>query len=78
MININFIEKIPTLNNLESYYGQAYGSISNTDDEIYDTGLNAKSYSSLLNKFERHRKTSKILDGGCSFALFLKQATKRG
>ena len=73
-----FMEKIPTEHELKKYYGDIYKTIKSNRQEFYSTDLNKKSYSLLLDEFEKFRKTNKIIDAGCGFGAFLLEAKKRG
>ena len=73
-----FMERIPTEHELNKYYGDRYKAIKSSSHEFYSTDLNKKSYSLLLDEFEKSRKTNKIIDAGCGFGAFLIEAKKRG
>ena len=73
-----FMERIPTEHELKTYYGDMYKSIKLSSEEFYSTDLNKRSYSLLLDEFEKFRKTNKIIDVGCGFGAFLIEAKKRG
>lgn len=66
-----FSKKIPSSEELESYY-MRYGR------NDYLSPVTIKRYHELLDKFERFRKTNKILDVGCGVGYFLEEAKKRG
>ncbi|GAB4280997.1 MAG: hypothetical protein Kow0068_05440 [Marinilabiliales bacterium] len=66
-----FSSKIPTEKEIKEHYEQ-YGR----DD--YLSPVTVKRYIELLNKFEKYRKTNKILDIGCGIGYFLEEAKKRG
>ncbi|MCH7535879.1 MAG: class I SAM-dependent methyltransferase, partial [Bacteroidetes bacterium] len=68
-----FMEKIPTSEELISYY--ATYSYSGED---YLSPITIKSYQTLLDEFEPYRKSNKILDVGCGRGWFLLEAKKRG
>lgn len=76
--DFTFSEKIPTNEELENYYRKIYEAVLDSEQEFYDTDLNKQSYSILLDEFEKFRKTNKIIDVGCGFGSFLKQAKARG
>ena len=71
------MEKIPNEHELNTYYGDKYKSIKSNSGEFYSTDLNKKSYSLLLDGFEKFRKTNKIIDAGCGFGAF-NRGKKRG
>jgi 2-polyprenyl-3-methyl-5-hydroxy-6-metoxy-1,4-benzoquinol methylase len=68
-----FMEKIPTLEELNMHY-----SNYSYTDEAYYSPLTKDVYNSLLDEFEKYRKTGKILDIGCGRGWFLTEAKKRG
>ena len=72
-INCNFVfsSKIPSDEELQKQYND-YGR----DD--YFSSITEKRYNELLDRFEKYRKTNKILDIGCGIGLFLEVAKKRG
>jgi 2-polyprenyl-3-methyl-5-hydroxy-6-metoxy-1,4-benzoquinol methylase len=69
--NFIFSRKIPTNEELNNYY-ENYGV------NQYISPLTIKRYNELLDKFEKFRKTNKILDVGCGIGHFLEEAKKRG
>jgi SAM-dependent methyltransferase len=52
-----------------------YGGYSRAD---YDSPITRQRYRELLDKFERYRKTNRILDMGCGIGFFLEEAQRRG
>lgn len=66
-----FSQKIPSQEELLNFY-EGYGR------NDYLSPLTIKRYEELLDKFEKHRKTNKILDVGCGIGYFLEIAKKRG
>ena len=66
-----FSKKIPTETELNNFY-KGYGR----DD--YLSPVTIKRYNELLDKFEKFRKTGKIIDVGCGIGYFLEIAKKRG
>lgn len=68
-----FIYKIPTKEELDTYYATyAYSG----DDYISE--ITIKRYNELLDSFEPFRQTNKLLDIGCGRGYFLEVAKKRG
>ena len=67
------MEKIPSLDELENHY-KSYSY----ETERYISPITLQSYNSLLDEFEKYRKTNKILDVGCGRGSFLLEARKRG
>lgn len=68
-----FIEKIPSLEELNKHYSSySYSS------EGYLSPLTINSYNTLLDEFEKYRKTNRLLDVGCGRGWFLEEARKRG
>jgi 2-polyprenyl-3-methyl-5-hydroxy-6-metoxy-1,4-benzoquinol methylase len=68
-----FMEKIPTIDELTLFY-----SNYSYDSDSPLSPLTKESYNLLLDKFEKFRKTNKILDVGCGRGWFLIEAKKRG
>lgn len=66
-----FSKKIPSSNDLIKYY-DGYGR----SDYLSDVTI--KRYNHLLDKFEKYRKTNKLIDIGCGIGYFLEVAKKRG
>lgn len=66
-----FAKQIPTEQELIEYYN-GYGR------NDYLSPITIKRYNELLDKFEKFRKTNKILDVGCGIGYFLEVAKKRG
>jgi 2-polyprenyl-3-methyl-5-hydroxy-6-metoxy-1,4-benzoquinol methylase len=66
-----FAKQIPTEKELIEYYN-GYGR------NDYLSPITIKRYNELLDKFEKFRKTNKILDVGCGIGYFLEVAKKRG
>jgi 2-polyprenyl-3-methyl-5-hydroxy-6-metoxy-1,4-benzoquinol methylase len=66
-----FSQKIPSEQELTTFY-DGYGR------NDYLSPLTIKRYHELLDKFEKFRKTNKILDVGCGIGYFLEVAKKRG
>ena len=68
-----FMERIPTLDELNAYYSKY--SYSESD---YMSPITIRIYNLWLDEFERYRKNNKILDVGCGRGWFLQEAKKRG
>lgn len=66
-----FSRRIPTLSELIAHY-EGYGR----NDFLSD--ITIKRYNELLDKFEKVKKTNRILDIGCGIGYFLEVAIKRG
>jgi 2-polyprenyl-3-methyl-5-hydroxy-6-metoxy-1,4-benzoquinol methylase len=66
-----FSKKIPSEKELENHY-EGY---SRND---YLSPITIKRYNEILDEFEKHRKTNKLLDVGCGIGYFLEEAKKRG
>lgn len=66
-----FAKKIPSQLELATYY-EGYGR----DD--YLSPVTVKRYHELLDRFEKYRRTNKMLDVGCGIGYFLEEAKKRG
>ncbi len=66
-----FASRIPTEKELIFHY-------SHYTRQEYLSPITVKRFHELLDKFEKYRKTGKILDVGCSIGLFLNEAKKRG
>ena len=71
--NCNFVfsRKIPSQKELKEHY-EGYGRNG------YLSPITIKRYNELLDKFEKFKKTGKILDVGCGIGYFLDEAKKRG
>ena len=71
--NCNFVfsRKIPSQKELNKHY-EGYGR------NDYLSPITIKRYNELLDKFEKFKKTGKILDVGCGVGYFLDEAKKRG
>jgi 2-polyprenyl-3-methyl-5-hydroxy-6-metoxy-1,4-benzoquinol methylase len=68
-----FSKRIPTLEEIYNHYNNySYGK------NDYISPITLKRYEELLLKFEKFRKTNKILDVGCGNGHFLSVAKKRG
>jgi len=70
--NFVFSEKIPTKQELIDYYSNNYERTS------YLSPITIKRYNELLDRFEIHRKTGKLLDVGAGYGFFLEIARQRG
>ncbi|MDO9000756.1 MAG: class I SAM-dependent methyltransferase [Bacteroidota bacterium] len=71
--NFVFMERIPSLQELNDYYSSySYDSVQSL------SSITVKRYEELLDEFEKYRKTNKILDVGCGRGWFLIEAKKRG
>ncbi len=68
-----FMEKIPTDEELNSYY-KTYAYENNSDI----SPITIDSYNTLLDQFEKYRSNNRILDVGCGKGDFLNEAKKRG
>src|SRR5947207_2946364 len=68
-----FMRAIPTIEELKNHY-----DTYSYDETQYLSPLTIDSYNSLLDEFEKFRKTNKILDVGCGVGFFLETAKKRG
>jgi 2-polyprenyl-3-methyl-5-hydroxy-6-metoxy-1,4-benzoquinol methylase len=68
-----FMERIPTESELQDYYTR----YSYTAEQKLPPST-ITSYGLLLDEFEAHRKTNKLLDVGCGRGFFLDEAKKRG
>ena len=66
-----FSKKIPSETELNNFY-DGYGRAD------YLSPITIKRYNELLDKFEKFRKTGKIIDVGCGIGYFLEIAKKRG
>ncbi len=66
-----FSKKIPTEIELEDFYN-GYGRAD------YLSPITIKRYNELLDRFEKFRKTGKIIDVGCGIGYFLETAKSRG
>jgi 2-polyprenyl-3-methyl-5-hydroxy-6-metoxy-1,4-benzoquinol methylase len=69
--NFVFTQRIPTFQEFEYTY-RKYGR------NAYLSPITIKRFNELLDEFEKHRKTNKILDVGCGEGAFLIEAQKRG
>lgn len=67
-----FCKKIPSEKELTEYYSNNY---NRTD---FFSPITRNRYNELLDEFEQHRKTGKILDLGCGYGFFLEVAKERG
>jgi 2-polyprenyl-3-methyl-5-hydroxy-6-metoxy-1,4-benzoquinol methylase len=68
-----FCSKVPTVEELNDYYKvYAYSG------ELNISPVTIKSYHTLLDEFEKYRKTNRIIDVGCGAGYFLEEAKKRG
>ena len=69
--NFVFSKKIPSQQELIDHY-DGYGR------NDYLSPITIKRYNELLDKFEKFKKTGKILDVGCGIGYFLEIAKQRG
>jgi 2-polyprenyl-3-methyl-5-hydroxy-6-metoxy-1,4-benzoquinol methylase len=67
-----FSRQIPTESEILDYYTESYELTS------YLSSVTIKRYTELLDSFEVHRKTNKILDIGCGNGYILEIAKQRG
>ena len=67
-----FCSKIPTDEQLQHYYGQSY------ERTKYFSPITRARYNEVLDSFEKHRSSNKILDIGCGYGFFLEVAKERG
>ncbi|MEQ8478568.1 class I SAM-dependent methyltransferase [Fulvivirga sp.] len=68
-----FVKKIPSELELKDHY-----SVYGYSNDQYISPITVKRYHDLLNKFEKYRRTNKIIDVGCGTGHFLVEAKKRG
>ncbi|OFX17430.1 MAG: hypothetical protein A2033_07840 [Bacteroidetes bacterium GWA2_31_9] len=68
-----FMKQIPTKKELDLFYN-TYSYV--TEQEV--SPITIKRYHSLLDEFEKFKKTNRIFDVGCGQGFFLKEAIKRG
>lgn len=69
-----FVGRIPSEQELINFYKEySYGGEGN-----YLSPITIGRYNELLDEFEKHRRTNKILDVGCGAGYFLNIAKKRG
>lgn len=66
-----FSHRIPSQQELIDHY-DGYGR------NDYLSSITIARYNELLDKFERYRKTNRLLDVGCGIGYFLEEAKKRG
>ncbi|MBN4051517.1 asparagine synthase (glutamine-hydrolyzing) [bacterium AH-315-M05] len=66
-----FAQKIPSVDELIEHY-------NDYEEDKYLSPITVKRYNELLDSFEIHRKTNRILDIGCGRGYFLKTARERG
>lgn len=68
-----FMERIPEKEELDKHYSAySYNSVQELSP------VTVKRYHTILDEFEKYRKTNKILDVGCGRGWFLIEAKKRG
>lgn len=65
-----FSRRVPTKDELNEHY-MGYGR------NDYLSPVTIKRYNELLDRFEKYRKTNRILDVGCGIGYFLEEAKKR-
>ncbi|MEI8137465.1 MAG: methyltransferase domain-containing protein, partial [Bacteroidota bacterium] len=71
--NFVIMERIPEKEELDKHYvSYSYDSVQNLSP------ITVTRYQTLLDEFEKYRKTNKILDVGCGRGWFLVEAKKRG
>ena len=67
-----FCKNRPSDQHLQNYYGDSY------ERTKYFSPITRTRYNELLDAFEEHRSSNKILDVGCGYGFFLEVAKERG